>query len=150
WVCSPHNPTGEDRPEDVPAPNGGLVVIDQAYLEFGGTDLSGLVDTRDDVVVVRTLSKAFAIAGARVGYAIAPPELARRLEAIRPPGSISSFSNALALRALEHRDQLDAEVALTVSERERMREALAAPGRRIHPSVANCLFIDLGEPAQQL
>jgi histidinol-phosphate aminotransferase len=99
WVCSPHNPTGEDAPGDVPAPADGLVVIDQAYLEFGGSDLSQLVRERDDVVVVRTLSKAFALAGARVGYVIAPPALADTLEAIRPPGSISSFSVAVALRA---------------------------------------------------
>jgi histidinol-phosphate aminotransferase len=147
WVCSPHNPTGEDSPDDVPDPNGGLVVIDQAYLEFGGTDLSGLVDTRDDVVVVRTLSKAFALAGTRVGYAIAPSALARRLEAIRPPGSISSFSNALAIRGLGARDQMQAEVARSVAERERMRDALAAHGWRVHPSSANFLLADLGEPA---
>src|SRR5262249_37729165 len=73
WVCSPHNPTGEDCPADVPAEGeGGLVVIDQAYAEFGGTDLSPVVRERDDAVVVRTLSKAFCLAGIRVGYVLAP------------------------------------------------------------------------------
>ena len=97
-------------------------MIDQAYIEFGGTDLSRLVRERDDVVVVRTLSKAFALAGARVGYLLAPPAIARKLEAIRPPGSISSFSDALAVRALtEDRGLMEADVAETVAERERMR-----------------------------
>ncbi|HET6850310.1 MAG TPA: imidazoleglycerol-phosphate dehydratase HisB [Gaiellales bacterium] len=145
WVCSPHNPTGEDAPGDVPAPGGGLVVIDQAYLEFGGTDLSGLVRERDDVVVVRTLSKGFALAGIRVGYLIAPPPLARALEAVRPPGSISSLSNALALRALSDLETMRADVAATVRERERLAAALAAAGWRVHPSCTNFLLADTGE-----
>src|SRR6185436_8370131 len=102
------------------AGGGGLVVIDQAYLEFGGTDLSSLVREREDVVVVRTLSKAFALAGARIGYLLAPPALAGKLEAIRPPGSISGFSVAVALRALADPAAMRADVAETVSERERL------------------------------
>jgi imidazoleglycerol phosphate dehydratase HisB/histidinol-phosphate/aromatic aminotransferase/cobyric acid decarboxylase-like protein len=147
WVCSPHNPTGEDTPHDVPAGGGGLVVIDQAYIEFGGTDLSGLVREREDVVVVRTLSKAFALAGARVGYLLAPPPLADKLEAIRPPGSISSFSAALALRALGDPAAMRAGVAETVAERERLRSGLLELGWTVADSCANCLFADLGEPA---
>jgi histidinol-phosphate/aromatic aminotransferase/cobyric acid decarboxylase-like protein/imidazoleglycerol phosphate dehydratase HisB len=147
WVCSPHNPTGEDAPHDVPEPGGGLVVVDQAYVEFGGTDLSGLVRERDDVVVVRTLSKAFALAGARVGYLIAPPALARALEAIRPPGSISSYSNALALRALQDVDAMRADVAATVEERERLAAALAAAGWQVRPSCTNFLLVDSGGDA---
>jgi histidinol-phosphate aminotransferase len=147
WVCSPHNPTGEDVPGDVPEDGGGLVVIDQAYLEFGGSDLSGLVGERDNVVVVRTLSKAFAVAGARVGYLLAPPALADKLEAIRPPGSISGFSVAVALRALANTDAMRADVAETVSERERLRTALLGFGWTLSDSCANCLFADLGEPA---
>ncbi len=147
WVCSPHNPTGEDSPQDVPAAGGGLVAIDQAYIEFGGSDLSGLVREREDVVVVRTLSKAFALAGARVGYLLAPPQLADKLEAIRPPGSISSFSAAVALRALADPAAMRADVAETLAERERMRDGLCQLGWTVADSCANCLFADLGEPA---
>ena len=129
WVCSPHNPTGEDPPGDVPAAgSGGLVVIDQAYLEFGGSDLSGLVRERDDVVVVRTLSKAFALAGARVGYLLAPPALAAKLDTIRPPGSISCFSNAVALMGLAQPELMREEVADTLVERERLRTGLLELG----------------------
>ena len=148
WVCTPHNPTGEDTPGDVPEEGGGLVVIDQAYLEFGGTDLSSLVRERDDVVVVRTLSKAFALAGIRVGYLIAPPLLARKLEAIRPPGSISSFSNALALRALSDVETMRADVAATIAERERLAASLTAAGWSVHPSSTNFLLADTGEDSE--
>ena len=147
WVCSPHNPTGEDAPGDVPEPNGGLVVIDQAYREFGGTDLSPLARDRDDVIVVRTLSKAFALAGARVGYVLTSPRLAAKLDTIRPPGSISSFSQAAALRGLEDPGWMREQVAETVAERERLRAGLAPLGWRIPPSETNFLFADLGEPA---
>src|SRR6476659_506172 len=147
WVCSPHNPTGEDARGDVPEPNGGLVVIDQAYREFGGTDLSPLARDRDDVIVVRTLSKAFALAGARVGYVLTSPQLAAKLDTIRPPGSISSFSQAAALRGLEDPGWMREQVAETVAERERLRAGLAPLGWRIPASETNFLFADLGEPA---
>jgi len=149
WVCSPHNPTGEDAPGDVPEPGGGLVVIDQAYVEFGGTDLSELVRERDDVVVVRTMSKAFALAGIRVGYLLASPALARKLEAIRPPGSISSLSNALAVRALADVDAMRADVAATVAERERLAAALARAGWDVRPSCTNFLLVDTGEDSER-
>jgi histidinol-phosphate/aromatic aminotransferase/cobyric acid decarboxylase-like protein/imidazoleglycerol phosphate dehydratase HisB len=149
WVCSPHNPTGEDSPGDVPAEgSGGLVVIDQAYAEFGGTDLSGLVREREDVVVVRTLSKAFALAGARVGYVLAPEPVARKLDTVRPPGSISIHADALAIRGLSEIEAMRADVAATVAERERLRAGLAPLGWRIPPSDTNFLFADLGEPAR--
>jgi histidinol-phosphate aminotransferase len=149
WVCSPHNPTGEDRPGDVPAEgDGGLVVIDQAYAEFGGTDLSHLIRERDDVVVVRTLSKAFCLAGIRVGYVLAPVPLARKLDAVRLPGSISSLSNALAIRGLGEQDAMRADVAATIAERERLYAGLEPLGWRIPHSETNALFCDLGEPAR--
>jgi len=149
WVCSPHNPTGEDRPGDVPDEGtGGLVVVDQAYAEFGGTDLSHLVREREDVVVVRTLSKAFALAGARVGYVLAPEPVARALDTVRPPGSISSHANALALRALADTAGMRADVAATLAERERMRAGLAPLHWRIPPSDTNFLFADVGGPAR--
>jgi imidazoleglycerol-phosphate dehydratase/histidinol-phosphatase len=147
WLCTPHNPTGEDRPQDAAAAaDGGLVVIDQAYLEFGGTDLSHLVRERDDTVVVRTLSKAFAVASARVGYILAPPGLAAVFEAIRPPGSISSHSAALAEMALGEQDEMLRAVAETVAERERMTAALRGLGWSVPDSRTNFLFCDLGEP----
>jgi histidinol-phosphate aminotransferase len=146
WICTPHNPTGVDRPQDAAPEREGLVVIDQAYVEFGGTDLSSLVRERDNTVVVRTLSKAFRVAGARVGFILAPPGLAATFEAIRPPGSLSSHSVALGLMALGEQEQMRESVAETVAERERMTAALRGLGWDVPESRTNFLYCDLGEP----
>jgi histidinol-phosphate aminotransferase len=148
WVCAPHNPTGADVvPEDV-AERAGLVVIDQAYLEFGGTDLSGLVRERSNTVVVRTFSKAFALAGIRVGYIIAPPELAARLNAVRPPASIGVHAAALAEIALGHVDEMRERARETCAERERVAEALRGAGYPVPASCTNFVVCDLRRPAE--
>jgi imidazoleglycerol-phosphate dehydratase len=146
WICAPHNPTGEaGHPEDT-EPRDGLVVIDQAYVEFGGEDLSHLVRERSNTVVARTLSKAFAVGGARVGYVIAPPAIAEKLDAIRPPGSISSHSVAVAQMALAETGRMRELVEATIAERERMSALLREAGMTVPESHANFLSIDLGEP----
>ena len=146
WICAPHNPTGEaGRPEDTQERDG-LVVIDQAYLEFGGEDLSYLVRERENTVVARTMSKAFGIGGARVGYVIAPPAIAEKLDAIRPPGSIASHSVAVAEMALAETGRMHELVAATIAERKRMSVLLREAGLDVPESATNFLSIDLGEP----
>ncbi len=149
WRCVPHNPTGADATDGDVEEREGLVVIDQAYLEFGGRDLCHLCE-RANTVVVRTLSKAFGLAGARVGYLLAPPELARRLDAIRLPAGISSLSVALAELALDAPDTMRRAVAETVSERDRMAAALTAAGMRVRPSCAGFLLVDTGRDGAEL
>jgi imidazoleglycerol-phosphate dehydratase len=150
WVCAPHNPTGADATGDDLAERDGLVVIDQAYVEFGGRDLSRLARERPNTVVLRTFSKAFALAAARIGYILAPPAIARRLDAIRPPASISTFSVALAGMALREADEMRARAAATVAERDRMASALRDAGHRVADSCANFLLVDVGEPAAEV
>ena len=133
-------------PEDV-AERDGLVVIDQAYIEFGGADLSGLVRERQNTVVLRTFSKAFALAGVRVGYILAPPELAPRLDAVRPPASIGVHAAALAELALRNIDEMHERVRATCAERDRIGAELRAAGRTVAPSCTNFVLVDLGEPA---
>ena len=148
WVCAPHNPTGADAlPEDT-AERPGLVVIDQAYVELGGTDLSGLVRERENTVVVRTFSKAFALAGIRVGYIIAPPEIAARLNAVRPPASIGVHAAALAEIALDHVDEMRAHAQTLCAERARIAEGLERAGLAVSPSCTNFVLVDLGRPAE--
>src|SRR5688572_14266273 len=97
WLCSPNNPTGQVEPIDqleqiihaasvLPQPP--LVVIDEAYFEFSGQTVIGLRSGYPNLVVVRTLSKAFGLAGARVGFGVADRSVIERLERVRPPGSI--------------------------------------------------------------
>jgi imidazoleglycerol phosphate dehydratase HisB/histidinol-phosphate/aromatic aminotransferase/cobyric acid decarboxylase-like protein len=150
WACVPHNPTGADADADDLAERGGLVVIDQAYVEFGGRDLTRLAQERPNTVILRTFSKAFALAGARIGYILAPPAIARRLDAIRPPASISSFSVALAAMALRDADEMRARAAATVAERDRMAAALRTAGLDVAESCANFLLVDVGEPAAEV
>jgi len=147
WSCVPHNPTGADATDDDLRERDGLVVIDQAYVEFGGRDLSPLVRERSNTVVIRTFSKAFALAGARIGYILAPPAIAHRLDAIRPPASISSFSVALAGMALREAGEMRARAAATVAQRDRMARALRAAGLGVEDSCANFLLVGVGEPA---
>ena len=148
WVCAPHNPTGADAvPEDV-AERDGLVVIDQAYVEFGGSDLSGLVRERQNTVVLRTFSKAFALAGVRVGYILAPPELAPRLDAVRPPASIGVHAAALAEIALDHVDDMRSHARTLCAERARIAEGLERAGLAVSPSCTNFVLVDLGRPAE--
>jgi len=147
WSCVPHNPTGADATDDDVRERDGLVVIDQAYVEFGGRDLAPLAHERPNTVIVRTFSNAFALAGARIGYVLAPPEIARRLDAIRPPASISSFSVALATIALREAGEMHARAAATVAELDRLARALRAANLGVQDSCANFLLVDLGEPA---
>jgi histidinol-phosphate/aromatic aminotransferase/cobyric acid decarboxylase-like protein/imidazoleglycerol phosphate dehydratase HisB len=150
WVCAPHNPTGADASAEDVAERPGLVVIDQAYLEFGGTDLSGLVRERENTVCVRTLSKAFALAGIRVGYIIAPAEIAERLNGVRPPASIGVHAAALAEMALrpDHVDEMRARAAEVCAERERLAEALRAAGYPVSRSCTNFALVDIARPAE--
>ena len=150
YVCSPHNPTGADGDPAELEQFGGLLAIDQAYIEFGGDDHAHLVRERDDTVVIRSMSKAFALAGARIGYILAPESMAAQLDAIRLPAGISSISAALAELALEHVDEMQAAAAGIVAERRRMAAALTAAGISVRPSVTNFLLLDVDEPGKEL
>ena len=134
FCCRPHNPTGALG--EVPAAR--PLVVDEAYYEYCDDTAAGLLD--EGVVVVRTLSKAFRLAGARVGYALAEPETARELNARQDPAPISTLSAALALAVLA--DPPD--VRPLLEERERLAERLRGLGLEPLPSAANFLYVPLG------
>lgn len=145
FLCSPNNPTGTLTPrEDIrrmveAAP--GLVVLDEAYHEFCGETFVGELDEHPNVLVVRTLSKAFRLAGTRVGYGIAHPEVLEPLARVRMPYSLSSFSVAAATVVLRHADLVLARVRDVVAERDRLSGELAAlDGVEVFPSAANAVL----------
>jgi histidinol-phosphate aminotransferase len=156
WLCSPNNPTGLPEPDGTiaalleglahdAARNGRsapIVVLDEAYAEFVGTTLIGLRDTYPNLIVVRTASKAYALAGLRVGFAIARPELIERLNPFRPPGSISTVSVTLVTEALLDDSILDHNLERVVTERDRLTKALRALGWSVGPSVTNFVLVD--------
>src|SRR5207302_85410 len=92
WICNPNNPTGELLPlsfvEEVASVAGGVLAVDEAYVETSGVTAVPLIDRMANLVVIRTLSKAFGLAGVRVGYALAGPAISAVLRRVRPPGSI--------------------------------------------------------------
>jgi histidinol-phosphate aminotransferase len=149
WVCNPNNPTGQTRPaEEIvelaqSAPET-IVVVDEAYVEYGGTSCAPWVETVPNLVVLRTLSKAFGLASLRVGYALAHRETAALLDERRAPAPISGPAAAIAAAAL-HAPRLG-DVEITVEERERMRIALVAAGHDCPPTATNFVFVHTDEP----
>lgn len=137
FVCRPNNPTGELP--DVPEVRGQLV-IDEAYAQYGGVDETWR--WRDGAIVLRTFSKAYGLAGARVGYAIADPATIGLLASRQAPMSVSSLSAALALAALD--TQLD--LSAQLQERSRIRDELVKLGLEPIESHANFLFVPMPEP----
>ncbi len=160
WLCSPNNPTALAEPDGTiatllsdladdaegagrPAP---IVVLDEAYAEFVGTSLLGLRDGYPNLIAVRTASKAYALAGFRVGFAIARPALIARLAPFRPPGSISTVSVTVVTEALLDDTILEANLARTTTERARLTDALVVFGWSVGPSVTNFILVEFGSP----
>src|SRR6266550_355772 len=113
------------------------------------TEMSGvtglpLIDRMPNVVVVRTLSKAFGLAGARVGYALAGPAISQALRRVRPPGSISVLSAALAVHSLTDLKGMRERVERITSERTRLQNELAGLGLEVRESAANFLLVRAG------
>jgi histidinol-phosphate aminotransferase/imidazoleglycerol-phosphate dehydratase/histidinol-phosphatase len=131
FACRPNNPTGALDP----LPEARPLVVDEAYFEFSGQTALPLID--DGVVVLRTFSKLFALAGARVGYALAARDVAGELNARQAPAPVSSLSASLALVALAS----PPDVTPVLEERERLAAALRALGLAPLESHANFLYI---------
>ncbi len=132
FVCRPHNPSGAM----VAIPETRPLVVDEAYFEFGGETAVPLLG--DDVIVVRTFSKAFGLASARVGYALADLETAAELNERQQPAPISTLSAALALAGLEAGPP---DVSATIAERERLAAALRGLGLEPLPSFTNFVLV---------
>lgn len=136
FVCRPNNPTGE-----MPAmPSAGRLVVDEAYADYAGESVIDRID--EGLVVLRTFSKAFGLAGARVGYAVATAGNIELLGARQAPLTVSSPSAALALAALAHPPDLGPQI----EERERLAAELAGLGLFPLRSYTNFLFVPVDEP----
>ena len=148
WVCNPNNPTGELRaPAEIAAlarahPEA-AVVVDEAYYEYAGATCVPLIADQPNLIVLRTLSKAFGFAALRVGWAVASPEAAAELELRRPPASVSGPAARIGAAALRD-PRIDVED--TLAERERVRAALLAAGHDCPEGRANFVFLRTEEP----
>ncbi len=176
FVCNPNNPTGtfvgESAIEEFLAkiPPHVVVALDEAYIEYarpgdGRTDLPAapnpalpdaavpdslaLARRHPNVVVLRTFSKAYGLAGVRVGYAIGHPSLIGALRKVFVPFSVSTLAQAAALACLDAEEELLERTGHVVAERARMATALADAGYRVAPSAANFLWLPLGARASE-
>ena len=150
-LTSPNNPTGDLASPDLvralceACP--GLVMVDEAYVEFAcpGSSCEPLLAEYDNLVVLHTLSKAFALAGARCGYALAAPDVIEALAAVRQIYSVNVLTQAAALTAVRRRADFEPTVATIVSERARVLAGLGELARtrelRVWPSEGNFLLV---------
>ncbi|HHW51013.1 MAG TPA: histidinol-phosphate transaminase [Pseudoclavibacter sp.] len=146
-ICSPNNPTGTaidlETIERVYDATQGIVIVDEAYHEFGGPDAPTAIDLlpgRPRLLVSRTMSKAFAFAGARLGYLIADPAVADALRLVRLPYHLSALTQAAATAALGHADRMLENVDAICRQRDRMITGLTELGYQPYPSAANFVF----------
>ena len=155
FVCNPNNPTSTVVDPDALArfvaavPPHILVVLDEAYVEYIRGDLVpdsfGLVRAHSNVVVLRTFSKAYGLAGLRVGYAVGDPSVITALRKVRIAFAVNSVAQHAALASLAARNELLARTDALVAERERVRDALVGMGYDVPQSEANFVFMPLGD-----
>jgi len=158
WLTVPNNPTGapesrtdiEDLLRAGAALDGGgpIFVIDEAYIEFHPGSLVALRERYRSLIVVRTLSKAFALPGLRVGYAVAQRATIERMERFRPPGSVSTVSATIGAAALRQPELAQANAAAVGAEREWLAAQLTAIGMAPYPSVTNFLLCAVGSQVE--
>ncbi|GAA4780596.1 histidinol-phosphate transaminase [Citricoccus nitrophenolicus] len=158
-LCTPNNPTGPaltgadveaflDRvPQDV------LVVLDEAYTEFitqpDAVDALAVYRRHDNVVVLRTFSKAHGLANLRVGYSVSHPHITQYLRVLATPFAVSSVAEHAAIASLDHLDEVDERVARIVAERGRVMAGLAELGWDVPDSQGNLVWLPLGERAPE-
>lgn len=153
FLTSPNNPTGGALDPEVVtavaevAP--GMVVVDEAYAEFGNSPTAlTVLPGRPRLVVTRTMSKAFAMAGARVGYLAADASVVDALRLVRLPYHLSALTQAAALTALDHVGELLGSVADVIAQRQRLERGIAELGLSTVPTAANfLLFGPFADPA---
>ncbi|OBY30978.1 histidinol-phosphate transaminase [Mycolicibacter kumamotonensis] len=149
FVASPNNPSGQsislDDLRSVLDAAPGIVIVDEAYGEFSSqpSAIALIADYPTKLIVTRTMSKAFAFAGGRLGYLIAAPAVIEAMLLVRLPYHLSVVTQAAARAALRHADETLGSVAQLIAERERVCAALTAMGFRVIPSDAN--FVLFGE-----
>ena len=153
FLCSPNNPTGTavdlDVVEAVYAAARGIVVVDEAYAEFSTRPSAvTLLPDRDRLVVTRTMSKAFAFAGGRLGYLAAAPSLVQALQLVRLPYHLSALTQAAALAALAHAEEVLATVRDVMVQRDRLVTEIRSLGLDVVDTDANfVLFGEFGDQA---
>ncbi|MGH3651396.1 histidinol-phosphate transaminase [Glutamicibacter sp.] len=160
FICNPNNPTGtvvqaQALDEFINAvPRNVLVVVDEAYVHFDRSAVRAdgieLFRKYPHVAVLHTFSKAYGLAGLRVGYAISPLEVAENLRKVAVPFGVSDLAQRAAVASLAAIDELSVRIEEVVAQRERMHDGLAAAGYPVVKSQANFVWVDAGEATVEL
>jgi histidinol-phosphate aminotransferase len=147
YLCSPNNPTGTVLPpaviQRIASETSGIVIVDEAYAEFGSWSAVSLLSRAPNLIVTRTFSKAFGLAGLRIGYALGHPTVVRECAKARGPYALTGFAEPAALAALRHDlGWVREHVALAIDAREKLAAAIRGlGGYRVFPSGANFLLV---------
>lgn len=149
-IASPNNPTGKLVPLDFLArllkASDMLVMADEAYFEFSHVTARPLLENHENLVILRTFSKAFSLAGVRLGYILANPRVIREYIKVRQPYSVDAVSQAIGRVIYENRSQFEPGIDQIMSERERMMEKLKTiPSVKPYPSDSNWILFSVDE-----
>ncbi len=153
FICSPNNPTGGIISEvglrkilnsDV------IVVLDEAYVEFSTGSFVNLLEDYDNLIVLRTFSKAFGLAGLRIGYGVASREIIEYMLRIRVPFSVNSLAQKAAIVALDDKEYLKRSIETVEEGRAFLIDGVAKAGVKPYPSQANFIFIELDKSSEEV
>ncbi|WCC79999.1 histidinol-phosphate transaminase [Cutibacterium equinum] len=160
FLCTPNNPTGTvlhtDEVEEFLAkvPEDVVVAVDEAYCHFtkeeGAVDGMSLLEHRPNVVVLRTFSKAYGLAGLRIGFAISSPEISDDLRRVATPFTVTSLAQQAAVASLAVEEELNERVGQIIAERTRVFDALVEQGWTVSPSHANFLWLVTGDDTDRV
>jgi len=152
FICSPNNPTGNliktSSIESILEKFNGIVIIDEAYIDFSESDsMISLINKYDNLIVSQTMSKAWGLAAARVGIAYANEEIIQLYNKVKPPYNISQPNQTAAIETLNNLDVFKKNMATINEEKEKLREAFTSIKKisKIYPSDANFLLIEINE-----
>jgi histidinol-phosphate aminotransferase len=157
YVCTPNNPTGTMTPHSdieqllAAKPKGSVVLVDEAYIHFSdGVSATDLVKANQDVIVLRTFSKIYGMAGIRCGVAIGRPDLLAKLETYNGGSAMPITALAAATASLKHEHLLSERKQLNAAIRQKTFDWLAGQGYAYVPSQSNCFMLDAKRPAKEV
>lgn len=143
-LCNPNNPTGsvltKEEVRKIVKSTDALIALDEAYMEFGDESLIDEVMDYDNLLIVKTVSKAFSLAGIRMGYIVANEDIITSIEKVRAPYNLNSLSTYIATEALRQKERMFDYVKKIKEEREKIYKALVDLGVKAYPSGANFVF----------
>nr|WP_288634429.1 histidinol-phosphate transaminase [uncultured Intestinibacter sp.] len=143
-LCNPNNPTGsvltKEEVRKIVKSTDALIALDEAYMEFGDESLIDEVMDYDNLLIVKTVSKAFSLAGIRMGYIVANEDIITSIEKVRAPYNLNSLSTYIATEALRQKERMFDYVKNIKEEREKIYKALVDLGVKAYPSGANFVF----------